>query len=57
MTRPYFYFVQWCGKNKQAGIFRRGNKTLWYINRWYIENGYYHKMQARLLCQIPQNYQ
>jgi len=54
MTRPYFYFVQWCGKNKQAGIFRRGNKTLWYINRWYIENGYYHKMQARLLCQIPQ---
>lgn len=54
MTRSYSYFVQWCLKNKQAGIFRRENKTFWYINRWYIENGYYHKMQARVLCHIPQ---
>jgi hypothetical protein len=53
MSRYYQYFVGWRLKDKKQRQFLRNNPTLWFINKWYIENSYYHKIQARFLCQVP----
>jgi hypothetical protein len=53
MTRPYSDFLNWCHKGKKFLLYRREQPLLWFLNRWYLENGFYHKNQARLLCSVP----
>jgi len=53
MTRSYHYFNYWYLASKKQRLFRRADAKLWFINTWYIENGSYHKLQARFICQVP----
>ena len=51
MSRDYNYFVYWRDKNKKKFI--RKNKVLSYLDRWFLDNRYYHSIQASFICKVP----
>ena len=53
ISRSYHYFATWNLKGKALKAYCRKDAKLWYLNRWYIENSIYHKLQVRLLCNVP----
>ena len=51
MSRTYQYFIYWRHKNKKDFI--KKSPLLVYLNRWYIDNRYYHRIQANFVCKVP----
>jgi hypothetical protein len=51
MSRDYTYFVYW--RDQQKKNFIRKNKVLSYLDRWFLDNRYYHSIQASFICKVP----
>lgn len=54
MARPYLHFVDWRRQNTK--LFLRNRPWLAYLNKWFLDNRYFHSIQARLRCHIPFNF-
>jgi len=54
VSRSYTYFVYWRHKNKKDLLMQY--PVLTYLNRWFIDNRYYHRIQANFVCQVPLNF-
>jgi len=54
MSRSYSYFIYWRHKYKKNFI--KQSPLLTYLNRWFIDNRYYHRIQANFICKVPSNF-
>lgn len=55
IVRSYHYYNYWYLLGKQHLDFRQRSKYLWFLNRWYLENGNHHRVQHQVVCYLPVN--